>query len=104
MIEILRDSLTYLKIYPKVDYTLNDANPCALQPLGFLETDFNYLENYEKILKKEITPEKMNWKQLSTMMTFFSRAERFCTGFHAGILSDGTLIPYYERMLELLEK
>ena len=68
---------------------------------GYLESDYNYIENYKNNCKN--TPiEKMNLSQIRTMFTWLVQNERFCDGFIADEIENGNLLALFRRLNELV--
>lgn len=69
--------------------------------LGMLPADTDYLAHKEALDEKGTTIEEMSLKELSTMLTFYQRGERFCYGFIAGTVNSGELLRVAKRLDEL---
>ena len=62
------------------------------------------LPRYVSIDEKGVEIEDMSIDEVATMLTFFSRGERFCDGFTAEIVNGGELLRVLKRLRELWEK
>ena len=95
------------KIWPNKDGNEILTFPYPFYPpeifpvFGYLESDYNYIENYKNNCKN--TPiEKMNLSQIRTMFTWLVQNERFCDGFIADEIENGNLLALFRRLNELV--
>lgn len=101
-VDKLREARAFLEANPKVEfnpYPLYDRRIFTV--LHSLGVDEMYMKNAEKIEGKPI--EEMSLRELKTMYSFISRAEKFCDGAIAGYVEDGTMVKMVKREIELLE-
>ena len=98
----LHEAIEYLQAGPPIDY--DPLCPCPNEvcaALGLMEPDFDYLTHHGKILESGIAVDRMSLEDIRTMLTFFSRGERFCDGFTADIVNSGELLALLLRLDEL---
>lgn len=98
--DVLLKAIEYLEAPHEASWDLADVPDYVLRPLGFFESDTEYLEHHDKMQEKNITADKMDMDDIRTMFTFFNRGERFCTGFTAEIINNGELLAVYKRLSE----
>lgn len=83
--------------YPKWLYPISDGE--------LIETDFEYLKNYEKFFgqkaPEEIDEEKLTFEQIKTLITFFRQHEKFCDGHMAHLIENGCLLKWLEQLIRL---
>ena len=83
--------------YPKWLYPISDGE--------LIETDFEYLKNYEKFFgqkaPEEIDEEKLTFEQIKTLITFFRQQEKFCDGHMAHLIENGCLLKWLEQLIRL---
>lgn len=102
-LEILKAAADYLKDQPKVVFDpYPDYDERVMNALGTLKSDTDYLEHHANLEDKPI--ETLNLTELATIYTFIQRGERFCDGYIAGVIEDGSLLQLVNRHIELLEE
>lgn len=100
---MLMEAAEYLKDRPKVVWNpYPEYEPAIMNVLGSLECDIHYPSHYEKLKDKAI--ESLSLREIATMYTRMLRGERFCDGFIAENIEDGTLYRLVLRHAELLRK
>lgn len=100
--DALTKAIEFLEAPHEVSWDLSDVPDYVMKPLGFFESDYEYLKHYDKLQEKGITADKMSKSNIVTMFTFFNRGERFSTGFTAEIINNGELLAVYKRLSELI--
>ena len=92
--------IEFLEGYNKVEFTpYPDYEGGVYAALGMLKPDKEYSSHYKKLKGKPI--EKMNRREIATMLTFISRGERFCDGHIASYVESGELLKLMLRLKEL---
>ena len=100
----LKEVLAYLETKPVIEFNPRESYPAEVwDATGFLTSDTDYLAHKEKIDEKKVEPEEMSPEEIRTMLTWFARGERFCDGFLAGEVNDGTVLRVLRRLDELTE-
>lgn len=101
--DVLLKAIEYLEAPHEVSVELAEVPDYVLRPLGFFDTDVNYLKNHDRIKEECIGVDQMGLDDIRTMFTFFNRGERFSTGFTAEIINNGELLSVYKRLEEISE-
>ena len=98
----LAEVIEFLETAPPVEYEPRSVCPdIVARGLGLLETDYDYLAHYEKMEEEGVEPEQMTLGQIGTMLTFFTRGERFCDGFTVDEINSGRMLRVFRRLDEL---
>ena len=82
--------------YPDYDARLIEALQSASQLIG---TDFEYVYNVDAV--KNLNVSEMTREQLSTLLTWVQRSERFCDGAIDGFVKDGRVLQALRRAVEI---
>ena len=82
--------------YPDYDARLIEALRSASQLVG---TDFEYVDNVDAV--KNLNVSEMTREQLSTLLTWVQRSERFCDGAIDGFVKDGRVLQALRRAVEI---
>ena len=80
---------------PTVRAALNIAHEDVVGP------DYEYLADFDTIAAKPI--ERATQRELSTLLTYVIRGERFADGHIASFIADGRLAAMFERVLEIAD-
>lgn len=80
-------------------YTYADG---LLEIFRNINHDYEYQANYKNLEGVDIS--NYTLKNIKTHLTYIERGERFCDGFIAGNIQNGTLQKLIERYLEILEE
>lgn len=105
VLKIINNKEAYKFVEPKkIDENIfemgwYDYNPKILELNKIIGTDFDYVKNFKKISNKEI--DELSKKDIITYITRIFRGDRFCAGFLAQSIDDGTVGKLLERYLEL---
>ena len=82
--------------YPDYDARLIEALQSASRLIG---TDFEYVYNVDAV--KNLNVSEMTREQLSTLLTWVQRSERFCDGAIDGFVKDGRVLQALRRAVEI---
>ena len=95
--------IEYLSSNPKIKWNpYPDYNGKIYEALGMLAPDMKYQKNYKRLGRKPI--EKMNRREIATMLTFILRGERFSDGHIALYVENGDLLKLMLQLKKLDEK
>lgn len=101
--ENLDSVIEYLSSNPKIETNpYPEYNEKIYQALGMLKTDMKYQKRYKKLEGKPI--EKMNRREIATMLTFIVRGERFSVGHIASYVESGDLLKLMLQLKKLNEE
>ncbi|WP_237462521.1 DUF6508 domain-containing protein [Leucobacter chromiireducens] len=82
--------------YPRYDSRLTEALWGASELVG---TDYGYIDRVDEV--RELSIPEMSQSQLSTFLTWVQRGERFCDGFIAEFVKEGSVLQALRRASEL---
>lgn len=82
--------------YPRYDSRLMEALWGASELVG---TDYGYIDRVDEV--RELSIPEMSQSQLSTFLTWVQRGERFCDGFIAEFVEEGSVLQALQRAVEL---
>lgn len=83
--------------YPDYDARLIEALQSASRLIG---TDFGYVGNVDAV--KDLNVSEMTREQLSTLLTWVQRSERFCDGSIDSFVKDGQALRALRRASEIV--
>ena len=100
--DVLDEAIRYLEEHPTFEWSPTaPASGEVTAALGLLPSDYDYVENSQRIEENGTEPEQMTFDELRAAFTKIQRGERFCDGYIAGCISDGTVLRLLKRLKEI---